>query len=97
MMKKPEITLPGGYASMYGGYTGWGNHLYAMKPSLWKKEVGITVEKRELNTQEPEQQGADPAENFKKATYKDEAKDIMKNVKFKDDNKTPQGYAVPSL
>jgi hypothetical protein len=97
LMQKPEITLPGGYSSMYGGYTGWGNHYYAMRPTLWKKDVGISVKKEELNVKEPDQQGADPAEKFEKATYQDKARDIMKNIRYKDNNQTPGGYEVPTL
>ena len=41
LMKKPEITLPGGYLSQYGGYTGFKNHYYAMRPLLWLSLIHI--------------------------------------------------------
>ena len=90
-MKKPEITLPSGWASQYGGWSGWSNHYYSVRPALWNKDVGIKVEKKPLDTTEPEQQGADPNEDFKKSTYKDKSTDLLANIRYKDSNKNPEG------
>jgi hypothetical protein len=79
---EPEITQPGGYMSMHGGFTGYQNHYYAMRPKLWKEKVGIQVEKTELSTEEPPQQGADPKELLKKPDYKPEAVNILDGIKL---------------
>ena len=91
LMKKPEITLPSGYQSQYGGWSGWANHYYSVRPTLWKKEVDIKVEKKELDTTEPDQQGADPNEDFKNPTYKNKAVDLLATLRYKDSNKDPEG------
>ena len=85
-MKKPEITQPGGFLSQYGGYTGFKNHYYAMRPDLWAKQVGIKVDKNELDVSEPDQQGADPKERFKKTTYKAKSVDILQDIRFENSN-----------
>jgi hypothetical protein len=94
LLKKPEITLPSGWASMYGGWSGHQNHYYSMRPKLWSKDVGISVKKHELNVTEPDQQGADPNETFKKTTYKASSVNMLKNVRFKDALKDPDGLPV---
>ena len=94
IMKKPEITIPGGYLSQYGGYTGFKNHYYAMRPHLWSKEVKIPVKKEEVNVTEPAQQGADPNEKFEKAKYSDKSFDIMKNIKYENYNEAPDGMQL---
>ena len=95
-LAKPEITLAGGFLSQYGGFTGYENHYYSTHPELWKKHVNIKVEKEELNTTEPAQQGSDPADKFKKPNYKNKSFDILKDIKFQDINTSPDGSLLSS-